>query len=87
MPTIVYGGLRYTQVRHAVFCKKCNQTIESTYSYDFQLCSCGSIGIDGGVLDGNRIIGNRADMESRSMYKAIVNKKNIWLPLEVIIKL
>jgi len=82
MPTIVYGGLRYTQVRHAVFCKKCNQTIESTYSYDFQLCSCGSVGIDGGVLDGNP-----ADMESRSMYKAIVNNKNIWLPLEVIMKL
>jgi hypothetical protein len=60
------------------------KTIESTHIHDFKLCSCESVGIDGGLSDGNRIIGNRSDMESRSMYCATVQNKKIWLPLLVI---
>ena len=39
-----------------------------------------AVGIDGGIDDGNRILGNISDMEDRSMYCAIVQKKKIWLP-------
>jgi hypothetical protein len=80
MPSIVYGGLRYTQTRHAIQCKKCLETIESKHVHDFKLCSCGAVGIDGGISAGNRILGNLSDIEERSMYCAIVQKKKVWLP-------
>ena len=80
MPSIVYGGVRYTQARHAIQCKKCLETIESNHCHDFKYCSCGAVGIDGGISDGNRILGNLSDIENRSMYCAIVQKKKIWLP-------
>ena len=84
MPSILYGGVRYTQTRHAIQCKKCLDTIESKDIHDFKLCSCQSVGIDGGISAGNRILGNISDIENRSMYCAIVEKKKIWLPRSVI---
>ena len=84
MPSIVYGGLRYTQTRHAIYCKKCKEKIESKDVHDFKMCSCGAVGIDGGISDGNRILGDLSDMENRSMYCAIVEKKKIWLPPNII---
>jgi hypothetical protein len=86
MSSILYGGLRYTKIRHAVFCKKCKNTIESVSQHDYKLCPCGAVGIDGGILEGNRFIGNQNDMESRCMYKAILNKKEIWLPQNIIVQ-
>ena len=80
MCSIIYGGLRYMQIRHAIYCKKCFETIESKDIYDLKYCSCKSIGIDGGISSGNRIIGNTSDIENRSMYCAIVQQKRIWLP-------
>uniref|UniRef100_A0A6C0KBH4 Uncharacterized protein n=1 Tax=viral metagenome TaxID=1070528 RepID=A0A6C0KBH4_9ZZZZ len=44
------------------------------------MCSCGAVGIDGGISAGNRILGHLSDMEDRSMYCAIVDKKKVWLP-------
>jgi hypothetical protein len=84
MPSIVYGGLRYTQTRHAIYCKNCKETIESKHHHDFKYCSCKAVGIDGGISAGNRIIGNLSDMEDRSMYCAIIQKRKIWLPQTVI---
>jgi hypothetical protein len=85
MSTIIYGGVKYKQTRHAVYCKKCKDTIESKWSHDFKYCSCGSVGIDGGIEAGNRLLGNLEDMESRSMYSAVLNnKKKLWLPQEII---
>ena len=84
MPSIVYGGVRYTQTRHAIQCKKCLETIESKYIHDFKYCSCGAVGIDGGISAGNRILGNISDIENRSMYCTIVQKKKIWLPQFII---
>jgi hypothetical protein len=81
MPSIIYGGVKYTQCRHALYCKKCKDTIESKSDHDFQYCSCGAIGIDGGISYGNRILGNIEDMENRSMYRY----NNMWLPEEVIL--
>ena len=81
MPYIHYGGVKYMQVRHAIQCKKCLETIESNNIYDFKYCSCKAVAIDGGISDGNRIIGNLSDIENRSMYCAFVDKKRIWLPL------
>ena len=80
MPSIVYAGVRYTQARHAIQCRKCLETIESKHIHDFKYCSCGAVGIDGGISAGNRLLGNLSDMENRSMYCAIVQKKKIWLP-------
>jgi len=87
MSTIQYGGVTYKQVRHAIKCKKCNETIESVRCHDFKYCSCGAVGIDGGIEAGNHILGNPDDMENRSIYKAIIAKKTIWLPNEIAEKL
>jgi hypothetical protein len=80
MPYVIYGGVKYTQIRHAIQCKKCLDTIESTKVHDFKYCSCGAVGIDGGISDGNRVLGNKSDIENRSMYCTIVQNKKIWLP-------
>jgi hypothetical protein len=44
------------------------------------------IGIDGGISDGNRILGNIQDMENRSMYYYQADDKSnkIWLPQDII---
>ena len=80
MPSIMYGGMRYTQMSHAIQCKKCSETIQSKHVHDFKFCSCGTVGIDGGISAGNRILGHLSDMENRSTYCAIIHKKKIWLP-------
>jgi hypothetical protein len=84
IPSIIYGGVRYIQTRHAIQCKKCNETIESKHVHDFKLCSCKAVGVDGGISAGNHILGNLSDMENRSTYCAIVDKKKIWLPQSAI---
>jgi hypothetical protein len=80
MPSIEYAGTRYTQTRHAIQCRKCLEIIESKHKHDFKYCSCNAVGIDGGISAGNRILGNLSDIENKSMYCAIVQKKKIWLP-------
>ena len=84
MPYIIYGGVKYTQIRHAIQCKKCLDVIESKYIHDFKYCSCNSVGIDGGIDEGNRILGDLLNIENRSMYCAIVQNKKLWLPQFVI---
>lgn len=84
MPSIVYGGIRYSQVRHAIYCKICSTTIESKSQHDFKFCPCGAVGIDGGISAGNRILGKLSDMEERSMYRTVINGKKVWLPQNVI---
>ena len=83
MSSIIYGGVRYIQVRNAIYCKKCQTTIESKDVHDFKICLCGAVGIDGGI-SGNRILGNISYIEPRSMYCAVVDKKKWWLPEDVI---
>ena len=80
MPSIVYAGVRYTQTRHAIQCKKCLDTVESKHRHDFKQCSCGLVGVDGGISSGNRILGELSDMEDRSVYCAIIKKKKVFLP-------
>jgi hypothetical protein len=87
MPSLVYGDLRYSQTRHAIQCKKCLDTIESKHNYDYKRCSCGSVGIDGGITSANRLIGDINDMEDKSRYCAVVNKKKIYLPEEILVHL
>ena len=84
MASIVYAGVKYIQTRHAIQCKKCLETIESKDIHDLKYCPCRAVGIDGGISDGNRIIGNLSDINHRSMYCAIVQNKKIWLPEFVI---
>jgi len=76
---IIYGGVKYMLVRHAIYCRNCKETIESTDVHDFKMCTCGSVGIDD-----NRVLGDRSNMEPRSMYVAFVNGKTLWLPQSVI---
>ena len=82
--SIIYGGVKYNQIRHALYCKACRITIESNHPHDFKMCACGSIGIDGGIFDGNRILGQMNKMEPRSMYNYTVDNKVVWLPQEII---
>ena len=79
MSSIVYAGVRNTQVRHAIQCKKCLETIESKHVHDFKYCSCMAVGIDGGISAGNRILGSTSDIEYRRMYCAIIGNKKVWL--------
>ena len=76
---MIYGGVKYYKVRHALYCKKCFVTIESIGS--LVCCSCGAIGIDE-----DRILGNLEDMEDRSMYVATVRGRRVWAPQWVIEK-
>lgn len=75
MSSIVYGGVKYIRVRHAIFCKLCKDTIESKGYHDFKYCSCGAIAIDDG-----RVLGDPKDVETRNIYCATVNGKKLWLP-------
>jgi hypothetical protein len=84
MSLLIYGGLKYLQSRHAVYCKLCKETVESKSNYDFKMCSCNSVGVDGGIGYGNRIIGSIENMEQRSIYCTYVNGKRLWLPPDVI---
>jgi hypothetical protein len=59
-------------------------TIESTDHYDYKMCGCGGTGVDGGITDGNRILGNLAFIETRAIYRAIINRKKVYLPQEII---
>jgi hypothetical protein len=79
MPSLLYGGVRYTQVRHAIYCKLCKDTLESKSNHDFKMCSCGAVGIDS-----DRIIGSLENIEQRSVYCAFINGKKLWLPQEII---
>jgi len=80
MSSITYGGVKYIQTRHAIYCKKCKTTAESKFIHDLKYCSCGSIGVDGGISAGNRIVGKQEDIEIRSIYCAYVKGKSLWLP-------
>jgi len=70
---IVYGGVKYFKVRHAIMCKECTEVIESKGPRDYVTCACGAVAVDGGV-DG-RIIGSL--FEDRSVYRSITGA---WLP-------
>jgi hypothetical protein len=74
MPHIIYAGIKYNQIRHAIYCKKCTDTIESLFQHDLKYCSCGAVGIDGGILNGNSYIGNG------SMYVTIIDKNKYGFP-------
>ncbi len=84
MPSIVHEGVRYIQTRHAMLCKKCNTTIESKSRHDFVRCPCGAVALDGGIGPGNSVLGSLTDMEDKSVYRCVVNKKKTYLPADVL---
>jgi hypothetical protein len=79
MPSIIYGGLKYNQIRHAIYCKNCKETIESHNYHDLKYCSCKLVGIDGGLENGNRILGDKINIENRSVYRAIIKNKYYYI--------
>lgn len=75
MPYIVHGGVKYIKVRNAIQCKKCLETIESKGVHDYKTCPCKAV-----AIDDERILGNTSDYEDRSVYRAIIQKKIVYLP-------
>ena len=41
--------------RNRAQCAKCKDIVESKYRWDFQMCSCGSIAVDGGLDYARRV--------------------------------
>jgi hypothetical protein len=72
MNTLIYGGVKYKKIRHAVMCKICNVTLEGPH---YKVCTCGSV-----AIDKDRLIGSLEHMEDRSVYCAKVGSKTLWLP-------
>lgn len=54
--------------KNRIRCMKCGEVIESTHRYDFKLCECGAVAVDGGH-DYLRRCGNREDWEELSEYE------------------
>ena len=49
-------------IKNAIRCKKCNDVIESKSVHHSVVCSCKSVGVDGG-LEYNRMMGEMEDYE------------------------
>jgi len=79
MPYIRRGGVKYLQVRHAILCKRCMNTLESVSIHDFKMCPCGLVGIDGGIEEGNRILGNPENYLDRRVYCFNIGNRKYWL--------
>ena len=77
MPVIIHEGIRYQQSTHSIYCKLCQTEAHSRSHHDFQTCSCGKAGVDGGIALGNRYIGNLDDIEVRSRFFAMVDGKKV----------
>ena len=84
MISFLHGGIKYIQTRHAIYCKLCKDTVESNFIHDFKMCSCNSVGVDGGIVTGNSIIGLPENMEPRSIYCANINGRLVFLPQYII---
>jgi hypothetical protein len=59
-------------------------TLETNAIHDYKQCSCGSIGIDGGLSMGHRIIGDISKVETRRIYCAYIRNKKVWLPYSIV---
>lgn len=58
-------------VRNSIICNKCKEEIVSEYRHDFKMCSCNSVGVDGGIGEGYfRRIGS--DYTESSIYTASI---------------
>lgn len=44
--------------RNSALCLVCNEEIVSTHRHDFKKCSCGNVGVDGGLAYQRRLFGN-----------------------------
>ncbi len=54
-------------IQNEIECRKCGERIYSGYRHDFKVCSCGSVGVDGGLAYLRRM-GNRDDYIEHSTY-------------------
>lgn len=59
--------------RNSIRCKYCKTIIESLHTYDFQICACGKVGVDGGREYLKRT-GSADDYEELSEYTPIQDK-------------
>jgi hypothetical protein len=56
----------------------CDETVESKEIHDFKMCSCGAVGVDGGIE--GRILGDPALIDLRSVYAAWIGGKLVFMP-------
>jgi hypothetical protein len=77
----MYEGIKYTQTKHAIFCKRCLDTIESKFVNDFKWCSCESVGVGGGIVSG---ILFGTDFVDKREWSAIVSGRIVYLSAETI---
>lgn len=55
-------------IKNKIACLVCGDIIESTYQYDFKMCSCGKVGVDGG-LEYMRRLGDQRYWKEMSVYE------------------
>ena len=53
-------------IQNEAKCNKCGDVIFSAHRHDYKKCSCGAIGVDGG-MDYARRVGDPANIEERSL--------------------
>ena len=63
--------IKYKQVKHAIQCRRCLVIIESNSIHDYKQCPCGAVAIDGGISEGNTIIGRKDDIEDKRLYARV----------------
>jgi uncharacterized Zn finger protein len=62
------GGERYPKLtKNAVRCRRCGDVIESKTPHELVRCSCGTVGVDGG-LSYRRRVGFESDVEELSEF-------------------
>ena len=54
-------------IQNQIECVKCGERIYSAYRHDFKVCTCGLVGVDGGLAYLRRL-GNRSDYIEHSTY-------------------
>jgi hypothetical protein len=69
MPSTLYKGKRFIQTVHEIQCVHCKEKLRSEYRHDYKMCSCGKVGIDGGIEGGNRILGALEDFEDLGRWR------------------
>ncbi len=67
--TILRNGKEYVLVRNSVQCRHCQDIVISMGLRDYIMCSCGRVGVDGGLYAGCSVIGHREDMIDLSVWR------------------
>ena len=56
--TKIHNGKTYVLIRSSIQCVHCKDVLISLRRHDFMMCSCGLVGVDGGIELGGTILGD-----------------------------